>query len=148
MAGYQDRERSRDTDKAVRVKLGAELDSVKRDLERDMRALADAKDLAALPALDRLAGKLDKLRSTIEYAARGYRPVFDTWKLDQARLERLYAFDLGLLDEIPALCRAVAKIHEARADAARLRNAVDEMDQGLDRFETTFSRRQSLLTEA
>ena len=147
VAGYQDRERSRATDKAVRVKLGAELDAIKRDLERDTRALAEAKDFALLPALDRLGGKLDKLRNTVEYAARGYRPVFDTWKLSQERLERLYTFDLGLFEEIGALRGGAAKIHDARGDRALLTKAIDEMDQALDRLETTFSRRQNFLIE-
>lgn len=148
IAGYQDRDRARDTDKAVRMKAGAELAAVKRDVERDARALADAKDLTLLPALDRLDAKLDTLRATIEYASRGYRPVFDRVKLDQARLEQLYAFDLGLFREIAAVRAAAARLHDVRGDRARLMGAIAEMDQALDQFETVVSRREHLLDEA
>ncbi len=147
VTGYQDREHSRDTDKGVRLRLCAELEALRRELEQDKRALIDARDLGPLPALDGLAAKLDKLGKTIEYAGRGYRPVFDTWKLDQAGLERLYAFDLGLFDQVTSLKARAQQVRQALSDRARLAGAIAEMDQALDQLETTFAHRQGLLTE-
>ena len=147
VAGYQDRERARDTDRAVRTKAAGELEAVKRDVERDTRSLADARNLTHLPALDRLGAKLDTLRATIQYASQGYRPVFDRVKLDQTSLERLYTFDLGLFGEIATVRAAAARLHEFRSDEPLLVKAIDDMDQALDRFETIVSGREHLLAQ-
>ena len=39
VAGYQDKETSRDTDKTIRLRLASELEQVKRGLEGDKRRL-------------------------------------------------------------------------------------------------------------
>lgn len=147
VAGYLDRERARETDKRVRVRLAEELTAVKGALERDKRALIDARDLTPLTALDGLASKLDRLGNTVEYAARGYRPVFDDVKLTRDRLDRLYTFDLGLFDEVTALAARAGAVHAALGDRGHLAEAVAAMDEALDRFGATFAGRQHLLTE-
>ncbi len=146
VAGYHDRERARDADRAVRDRLAGELDAARRALEPAKRALIDAKDLDALPSIDGLAAKLDKLARTVTYAARGYRGVFDDVSIDQQRLERLCAFDLSLLDDVTALVTDARHVEDAVTDAARRTAAVREMDAALDRFETAFARRQAVLT--
>jgi hypothetical protein len=147
VAGYQNSEHARDTDKNVRERLHAELETLQRELERDKRRLIEARDLTSLPALDGLAAKLDQLGKTVEYASRGYRAVFDTWKLDQTKLEHLCAFDLGLFDQVASLKTSVQQLHEALPDRTRLAGAIAVTEQALDRFESTFARRQGLFTE-
>src|SRR2546422_9222263 len=83
VAGYQDRENARETDKLVRMRLSDELRHLMGDLEEAKRRLTDARDLSQLPLLDRLAGKLEKLGRTLEYAGRGYRGLFDLHKVDR-----------------------------------------------------------------
>ncbi len=145
VAGYQDRERARDADKAVRERLAQRLDAVRRDLEPAKRALIDAKDLGPLPSIDALAATLDEIARTVEYAARGYRGFFDTVTVDQAKLERLCTFDLALFDEVTALGAEARKVDDAVADRARLDGAVREMGAALERFQAAFARRQALL---
>jgi hypothetical protein len=147
VAGYQDAEHARDTDKNVRERLQAELEMLRRELERDQRRLIEARDLTSLPALDGLAAKLDQLGKTVEYASRGYRAVFDTWKLDQTKLEHLCGFDLGLFDQVGSLKTSVQQIQEALPDRTRLAGAIAATEDALDRFESALARRQRLLTQ-
>ena len=145
MAGYVDRERARDTDQRVRRRLAAELVAIKRALEPVNRALVGAQDLAPLPALDRLGGKLDMLATTIEHAAHGYHGLFDGAPVGHAELARLYDFDLRLFDDVRALSGHAGKIAEAVNDRPRLMDAIARMEAALDRFETTVAGRQRLL---
>jgi hypothetical protein len=145
VAGYVDRERARDTDKRVRQRLAAELATIKRALDPVNRALVDAGDLAPLPALDRLGGKLDKLGATVDYAAHGYHGLFDGARVGHAELARLYDFDLRLFDDVRTLAGHARKIAEAGSDRPRLMDAIARMEAALDRFETTVAGRQRLL---
>lgn len=143
--GYQDRERSRDTDKTVRLRLTAQLEQLKRDLEEDKWRLMEKKDLSLLPALDRVAAKLDKLGNTIKYAGRGYRALFDAHKLDQKKLDELYTFDLELFEELVTVKSRAKRVRDSHPDIENLKSATEELDRTLDSLDNTFSRRQGIL---
>lgn len=145
VAGYQDKETSRETDKTIRLRLTAELEQVKRDLEKDKRRLMAKKDLALLPALDGVASKLDKIGNLVKYAGQGYRGIFDTYKLDQKNLDQLYTFDLGLLDGLEAIKTQVKQVHDSHGDPVVLQKTIDELGRSLDQLEKTISTRQNIL---
>ncbi len=145
VAGYQDKETSRDTDKSIRLRLASALEEIKRELEEDKRQLMKRKELSLLPTLDRLASKLDKLGNTVKYASRGYRGVFDTYKLGQQKLEQLYAFDLGLLERVESLKTQAEEIRGAHGDAAALEKVSENLGRSLDQFEKVFATRQDML---
>jgi len=111
VAGYQDRENSRATDKQVRMRLVQELGRLMIALEEDKARLADGGDLSGLPLLDRLSGRIERLSRTVEFAGRGYTGLFDLHKVDGDTLDQLYAFDLGLFDALSAV--------RAKAEAVR-----------------------------
>ena len=144
VAGYQDRESARDTDKAVRLRVAAELEVLKRQLEEEEEKQLDKKELSVLPALDRAASKLDKLGNLTRYAARGYSPLFAGDLLDQKILERLYVFDLGLFDELESIRNEVKQIGRLHAEADALNEAIKKLGRSLDEFEKNFSERQKL----
>mgnify|MGYP001588169666 CR=1 FL=1 len=146
VAGYQDKETSRDTDKTIRLRLVTELEQIKRDLEEDKKQLMEKRNLSLLPALDRVASKLDKLGNLVKYAGRGYRGFFDTYKLDQKKLDQLYTFDLGLLDGVEAIKTQAKQVHESHGDTVVLKKTIDDMDRFLDQLEKIFSTRQDILT--
>jgi hypothetical protein len=145
VAGYQDKETSRETDKTIRLRLTAELEQVKRDLEEDKRRLMAKKDLALLPALDGVASKLDKIGNLVKYAGRGYRGIFDTYKLDQKKMDQLYTFDLGLLDGLETIKTQVKQVHDSHGDAVVLQKTIDDLSRSLEQLEKTISTRQNIL---
>ena len=146
VAGYQDRENSRETDKRVRMRLCDEMKRLMRDLEADKRRLLEAGQRSALPLLDGLAGKLEKLGRIVEYATRGYSGLFDLHNVDLKRLEQLYAFDLRLFDTLATVKSKATAVHQAGSDTAALQRAGTDMEAALDDFERTFDARRQVLT--
>jgi hypothetical protein len=146
VAGYQDRENARETDKLVRMRLSAELTRLVRDLESDKRRLLDTGDYFALPLLDRLAGRLEALGRAAEFAGRGASGLFDLHKVDQKALEKLYAFDLALFDMLGTVKTRATAVHQTRSDRAALERAGREMDAALDDLERALDARRQVLT--
>lgn len=146
VGGYQDKETSRDTDKALRLRLVEELGKIKRSLEGDKRKLMEMKDLSLLPLLDGVASKLDKIGNLIQYAGRGYHGVFDAYKLNQKKLDQLYTFDLELFDKLDSIKTGARRVRESRGDSAALKSAADHLHESLDGLEALFATRSDILT--
>lgn len=146
VAGYQDREASRETDKFIRLKLTAELGRIKREMEEDKRQLMEKKELVLLPLLDRVASKLDKIGYLVQYTGRGYRGIFDLYKLDQKKLDRLYSFDLGLFDGLEEIKAQGERLRVLHGNRDELKKAAEQLDRALDQFEKNFTKRQDILT--
>jgi hypothetical protein len=146
VAGYQNNESARETDKAVRMKLAAQLDSIRLDLEREKLRLVETNDLALLPLLDRTASKLSKSANTIKYAARGFRGIFDKPRVDLTQLEKLSSFDLTLLEDIEGMKSLAKNMSESSADASSLKDAVAKLESAIDALDRKFSSRQEILS--
>lgn len=144
VAGYQDKESARATDKAIRLRLAAEIELMKRNLEEDKRALTEKKDLSMLPALDRLSSKLDKLVNLTQYAAGGYRGLFDPNPVTQKTLDRLYTFDLSLFEKLESAWNHVKQIGLLHSDPAGMAEGIDRLNRFLDDFEKTLSKRRKI----
>ncbi len=145
VAGYQDRERSRATDKQVRMRLVQEIRRLIQSLDEDKERLARSSDLSALPRLDRLAGRLERQSRTVEFASRGYTGLFDLNHVDEETLDQLYAFDLGLFDALSVVRAKAEAVRAARADAAALDTAIDHMIESLDDFGQLWDKRQHIV---
>ena len=148
VAGYQDRERARETDKQLRMRLGDELKRVVRDLEGAKRRLLQAGQQGMLPLVEGLAGKLEKLARMFEFATRGYSALFDFRHVDLKRLEQMYAYDLRVFETLGAIKDKAAALHRAGTDTTALQHAADDLEAALDELERAFeARRHVLLAE-
>jgi len=145
VAGYQDRENSRSTDKQVRMRLVQEMRRLIQGLDDDKAHLARSSDLSVLPRLDRLAGRVERQSRTVEFAGRGYTGLFDVHRVDQATLDQLYAFDLGLFDALSVVRAKAESVRAARADTAALDLAIDRMVEALDDFGQLWDKRQRIV---
>lgn len=145
VGGYQDREISRDADKLVRLKLSAEIEGLKLELEKEKRASMDRNDLSLLPSLDSVASKLDRTANLIKYAERGYSGVFDIDKVDEEKLEKLYSFDLSLFDDISALKSALTALQNSASDPASSKEEVKKLGEAIEEFGKKFSARDDIL---
>jgi len=108
--GFQDRELRRDVDKLQREHLAAELGRLKALLSSRARDYTDAGQLAALAGFGRLDRQLDGLQQTIRFSDYGASGLFDPVKINEPELERLYAFDLGIEDDVAAVEQAIAAV--------------------------------------
>jgi len=145
VAGYQDRENARATDKQVRMRLVGDLRRLIGSLEEDKERLAASGDLSALPRLDRLAGRLERLTRTVEFAGRGYSGLFDLHTVDNDTLSQLYAFDLGLFDALSVTRAKAEAVRAALTDATALKSAAEHMREALDDFGRLFEQRRRIV---
>jgi hypothetical protein len=145
VAGYQDRENARATDKQVRMRLVEEMRRLMLALEEDKQRLAESGDLSSPPRLDRLSGRLERLSRSVEFAGRGYAGLFDLPKVDGDTLDQLYAFDLGLFEALSTVRARAEAVRAALADAAGLASAALHMTEALDDFGQLFDKRRLIV---
>jgi hypothetical protein len=132
--GFQDRELRRDVDRLQREHLAAELSHIKGALRQRARAAADRGGLEGLGAFERLDRQLDGLAQSVRFSDYGAAGLFDPVKIGEVELEKLYEFDLALLDEVAALADEAAG-----ADLERLEERVRALADRWRRRETVIS---------
>jgi hypothetical protein len=101
--GFQDRELRRDVDRLQREHLASELGRLKAALRDHARGYTDAGKIGALTGFDRLDRQLDGLSQTVRFSDYGATGLFDPVKVGEAELQRLYEFDLSVLDDLAQL---------------------------------------------
>jgi hypothetical protein len=132
---YRAREHARETDKQLREHLASRLLDSKALLKRLTLDLSQRGLMEPLDEIDRLSSHIQQAADTIRYASYGYGGIFDLTKIRDQELERLYEFDLSLMDDLDAVH---AEVLELRPDIppdqwnARIRETEERMD-GLDR---------------
>jgi hypothetical protein len=143
--GFQDRELRRDVDKGLREQLAKNLEAVKANLRRKAAALTDAGAITALGGVERLDRRIEGLAQAIRFTDYGATGLFDAVKIGDAELERLYAFDDGLAEEIATLGAAVSVV-PATADAAPA--ALTDALGMLEALESKWANRRQVITAA
>lgn len=144
VAGYQDREGLRETDKQVRLHLAGRIAELASLLERAEHRLTEANRLDRLPAVDRVVRLLGTLADQTRYASYGFAGVFDLHKIREGELTTLHRFDLGLLEALPGLRQRIASLADAVMDEAGFPPAVQAAEEALRDFEGTLTERDRL----
>lgn len=108
--GFQDRELRRDVDRLQREHLASELGRLKAVLRERARDYTDAGKVGALSGFDRLDRQLDGLSQTVRFSDYGATGLFDPVKIGDAELQRIYEFDLSLVDDLGVLEDQIAAV--------------------------------------
>jgi len=151
--GFQDRELRRDVDKLQREHLAAELGRLKALLSSRARDYTDAGQLAALAGFGRLDRQLDGLQQTIRFSDYGASGLFDPVKINEPELERLYAFDLGIEEDVAAVEQAIAAVPAPASpgnagDAAGPGAALDKVRDLLHGLDDKWRQRRQVIGQA
>jgi len=125
--GYLEKEYRRDSDELARQWLADRLQRSKRAIDELTRPLADRGQIDALPQVDRLRGRLDKLIARIQGAMQGYSGFFDLVRVREDLLDRVYEHDVELMQQVDALGRAVEELPDQEGQIAqRLTDLLDQ----------------------
>lgn len=116
--GYLEKEYRRESDDLQRDWLADRLRRSKRAIDDLGRSLADAAQIDLLPQVDRLRGRLDKLIGRTGGAMQGYSGFFDLVRVDEGLLDRVYEHDVGLMEEVEALAKAIEQLPEKQDELA------------------------------
>ena len=134
--GYLEKEYRRESDQLHRGWLADRLTRAKRALDEFTRGLADSAQIDALPAFDRLRGRLDKLIGRIQGSMQGYSGFFDLAQVDEALLDRVYQYDVGLMDQVESLAEGIEQLPTGAAGStpppADLMRQLEELEQAWD----------------
>ncbi len=104
---YVDRELRRDVDKMQRDWLAEQVDRGRRELNAKVRDWSRSGNLANLDLASSIEKALDRLANRIRHADYGYTGFFDPVKIREDELDRLYAFDLALIDTVESLAARI-----------------------------------------
>ncbi len=153
--GFQDRELRRDVDKLQREHLASELGRLKAQLSSRARDYTDAGQLGPLTAFGRLDRQLDGLQQTIRFSDYGASGLFDPVKIGEPQLAQLYAFDLGIVDDLAAVEQAVAAVPApgggeapAAAPAAAVGAALDKVRDLVHALDDKWRQRRQVISQA
>ena len=100
---YREKEARRDTDKRFREYLASRIDTSRGALDEVKRRQLSEGKLDELDDVDRLSQKLFKIANSIRHASYGYSGFFDQVKIQEAELDRIYQYDLSLMNDVESL---------------------------------------------
>ena len=144
IAGYQDRERRRDADKAVRMKAADEVARCRGLLSESMNDLSRAvgiSNLRVIGNLERINTKLERTEDELRFAPSGYAGWFDRAGITLEDLERLYEYDLGVLSAARSLPEYIAGV----ADIGTDHHWIEGFDEAIGNLREAFEGRRRLL---
>lgn len=143
---YLDKEHRRDVDKQHREHLASQLQGFKGTLTTLVRDLSENGRLFETKPVEQASTKLEKLAQRILYASYGYSGFFDLVKIREAELDRIYRFDLDLVEDIATIKSKVEELAHSK-DAESLKVAAKTLESALDALDSRFSERYQAIAE-
>jgi hypothetical protein len=139
--GYRERDLRRDADRLQREHISARLEDGKKALNQVAAALTRGGDLDVINDVETARKRIDKVANRIRYAERGYSGFFDAVKVDETILGKVYAFDMGLVEDVDGVRAAAA----AATGASDPRAAVQDLIGRIDALDARLSERENVL---
>ncbi|HEV8253224.1 MAG TPA: hypothetical protein VGQ78_00595 [Vicinamibacteria bacterium] len=139
--GYREKELRRDADRLQREHLATRLEESKKVLNRLADRATRGGGLEPINDIETAKKRLDRVANRIRYADRGYAGFFDTVKVDERALQRVYEFDMALLEAVEAI-RTLLASAEGADGAAAVKSAIAEIDA----LDARLSEREAILT--
>lgn len=143
--GFQNRELRRDVDKLQREHISQRLTGLKNRVRDKAGRYTDAGRIGSLQPFDRIEKRLEGLSQAIRFSDYGATGLFDPVKIQEAELERLYRFDLSVLQDLEALDAAVADIPDPGVDDPQ--PALDVALSRLSDLEGKWAERKTVISD-
>ena len=141
--GYMEKETRRDADKIQRDFVADELFGQKAQIKRALDDAIMGGDLDGIMPYEKLMGRIDVVAQKIKNAPRGYSGIFDTIKIGEDQLARIYEFDVSLTEGAEEVAAKVGQL--GSADKERKQVLVREATDLVNKLEEYFSRREEIL---
>jgi len=132
--GYLNRELRRDVDKMQRDWLAEQVDRSRQAIQGKIRDWSRSGNLANLDLASSIDKSLDRLANRIRHADYGYTGFFDPVKIREEELDRLYAFDLAMINTVEGLADRIESLPgtAAEPDLRSVQSMVEAADRGFD----------------
>ncbi len=146
-AGYRRREDLRTADALLRVQVADRMLKVKDRLESVRADFARNYQVAALEPLGAQIFKVTELEGRIRHAEQGYSGISADIRIEEREINKLYEFDLQLVQGIDAMmAKADALKAAAKKDAEAVDAGLEDFRATASTFEDTFERRMKVIS--
>ncbi|MCL5035775.1 MAG: hypothetical protein M1269_01530 [Chloroflexi bacterium] len=143
-SGYKDREIRRVADKLQRDYMATRLAEARRPLLDVSTRILEGGGLHLMEEFDRLQKRLDKVRDRLRLGEYGYSGFFDAVKIGNKELDRLYEYDLTLVNKVNAFCDEARKLTDQEKD---LKKKLVPLESMLDELDNLVSARHEIMIE-
>jgi hypothetical protein len=144
--GYVDRENRREADKLLREQIASQYEEQWTRVSKVQRRLISAGQLDMIDDVEEGAISLRIFADRVRRAAYGYAGFFDAVRVNSDELEKIYAFDQALLENVDELARAIDNI-EASIGTDGLPAAIRHMVSLSQAAREAFDHRQDVILE-
>jgi hypothetical protein len=108
--GYIERQQRRAADKLLRESIADKYDILRKRIGDIQQDLVSQGELLFLDDLETAVTKTQTFIDKLRTASYGYSGFFDAVKINEEELEKLYNFDMALLDNLDELSRAIDNV--------------------------------------
>ncbi|MEW5936221.1 MAG: hypothetical protein AB1665_00150 [Candidatus Thermoplasmatota archaeon] len=143
-AGYRRREDMRQADSILRIQVAERLRGARERMEKVRGTLSDNYLVKALEPLGGAIFEAQEMEGMIRHGEQGYSGISWAIRVEEPELNKLYEFDLSLLEGVAALD---SKVDQLTASPDLAMDIVKEISASLAELRSTFKRRWALITE-
>ncbi|MCD6309616.1 MAG: hypothetical protein J7M18_02815 [Candidatus Eremiobacteraeota bacterium] len=143
-SGYKERELRRSADKMQRDFMAGRLAEARRLLLDVSARILGGGGIHYMEEFDRLQKRLDKVRDRIRLGEYGYSGFFDAAKIGKKELDKLYEYDLKLVQKVTRFCEEMGKLTEQDNN---LKKKLINLESMLDELDNQVSRRHEIMRE-
>ena len=108
--GYLDRENRREADKLLRTTIASRYEQQWARISTIQRQMIEAGNLEQVDQLEAAAIKLRTFIDRVKTASYGYAGFFDAVRINENELQKLYSYDLQLLEDVNSMSSAVDNV--------------------------------------
>ncbi|MGE0711601.1 MAG: hypothetical protein AB7N76_03700 [Planctomycetota bacterium] len=141
--GYQKREEWREVDQIQRTWCAEKLSGSKEKVKRALNDVIAGGDLDGITPYEKLMSRLDTVANKVKNADRGWSGMFDTIKVGEEQLEKVYQFDLSMAEGVSEVETKIGQLNGADKSAAL--GLVREATDLVDKLEDYFARREEIM---
>jgi len=144
--GYRRREDLRDADKMLRMQLSDRLSKQRRGLEECRGLLIQSYGSKELDLIGGLINQFKKVEGVVSYAQMGYSGIAADIQIKEDEIDRLYEFDVAMLDHMAAIAASIDSLKNSIMAADEQTSYKDLMNikARITDFEDQFNRRMNV----
>ena len=143
-AGYADRQHRRARERAYRQYLADQVSALQSPLDRVVRRLAEQGKVIELLPLERTRQRLADIEQRIRTTDYEASAFFEVTDLDEAALDRLYQYDLVLIEQARDLHRQIEQLERGHLLREEL-GAAEDLEAAVVALSAEFEQRTDLI---
>lgn len=148
--GYRKREDLRAADNMLRSQLANRLGEAKDQVKKCRKTLSKQMELDLLEDVSGVINNLQMTESKLRHAEQGYSGISADFRIEEEELNKLYEWDLGLIQNIDKILSQVESLKEviSRKDNNQTLSSLEDIQSVIDEFNNLFSKRIETIQNA